>query len=432
MKPSQALSYLDSLIELGVKVGLEHTRVLASALGDPQARFPSVLVGGTNGKGSTASFLAAILQRAGRRTGLYTSPHLVDVRERIRIQGELITLEEFAEGMGLVREAAEQCMESGSVEGFPTYFEALTLVCFDHFARRSVEVAVLEVGLGGRLDCTNVVEPRVTVVTNVGLDHEEWLGQGLLSITREKAGIFRSGVPAFTAAKKPEVLDILRREALRMGAPLHSLGECEVRAGATEWELRWGCQSLGLPKPGLLGEHQLENAALAVRCSWALREMGWDVPDEAIRSGIREARWPGRLEKVAAAPDVYLDGAHNPDGCEALARFVDGLPESPKALVFTAMKDKPLEVMARILFPKFGRVFATSVPMPRCCRAEEIVERLPWSGVVPQPDAKRALQEAKAWAGHDGMVVASGSLYLVGYLKALETPQSSGSWGSGL
>ena len=432
MKASQALSYLDSLIELGVKVGLEHTRTLASALGDPQARFPSVLVGGTNGKGSTSSFLAAILQRAGHRTGLYTSPHLVDVRERIRIQGEFITPEELGEGMGEVRDAAERCMESGAVEGFPTYFEALTLLCFGHFARRSVELAVLEVGLGGRLDCTNVVEPRLTVVTNVGLDHEEWLGHGLLSITREKAGIFRPGIPVFTAAKRPEVLDILRREALKAGAPFHPLGECEMRAGAAEWELRCCGRSLNLPKPGLLGAHQFENAALAVRCSWALRKMGWEIPDEVIRGGIRDARWPGRLEKVAAAPDVYLDGAHNPDGCEALAHFVDGLPEGPKALVFAAMKDKPLEVMARTLFPRFGRVFATSLPMPRCCSDEEIVERLPWPGVVACPDAARALQEAKVWAGSDGVVVVSGSLYLVGYLKALEAPHPSGSWGSGL
>lgn len=432
MKPSQALSYLDSLIELGVKMGLEHTRALSSALGNPESRFPSVLIGGTNGKGSTASFLAAILQKAGYRTGLYTSPHLVDVCERIRIQGELITPQEFADGMEVVQEIAGRCMESGSVEGFPTYFEALTLLCFCQFARKSVDVGVLEVGLGGRLDCTNIVEPSVTVITNVGLDHEEWLGQGLLNITREKAGIFRRNVPAFTAARRHEVLEILRREALVSGTPLHLLTECEMRVGEREWELQCGDRLIGLPRPGLLGDHQFENAALAVRCSWALGEMGWNIPEEAIRLGIREARWPGRLEKVSADPDVYLDGAHNPDGCEALARFVEGLPKGPKALVFTAMKDKPLESMAGFLFPRFERIFVTTLPMPRCCSAGEIAERISRPNVVPVPDTGQALEEAIAWVGHNGLVVVSGSLYLVGYLKAMKEPQSCRSWGSGL
>ena len=431
MTPSHALGYLDSLIELGIKVGLDHTRTLAKAMGEPQDRFPSVLIGGTNGKGSTASFLAAILRSAGFRTGLYTSPHLVDVTERIQIQGENIRIEELAEGLDRVRCVAEGAMESGAVEGFPTYFEALTLAAFDHFARKAVDWAVLEVGLGGRLDCTNVAKPRACVITNVGLDHEDWLGQGLLNIAREKAGIFRPRVPIFTAARNPEALAILRKEALKAGAPFHPLEECEVAATPAGWSLATGDHRLALPPPSLLGAHQVENAALAVRCCWALREQGWPIPDEAISAGVREARWPGRLEKVAETPDTYLDGAHNVEGCESLALFVESLSHAPKALVFTAMKDKPLESMARALFGPFDAVFATTLPMSRCCTGQEIADRVP-AEIRPVENAGEALEEARRLVGPRGLVVAAGSLYLVGYLKALLGEGPSVTWGSGL
>ena len=432
MTPAQALGYLDSLIELGIKVGLDHTRVLAEALGDPQERFPSVLIGGTNGKGSTASFLAAVLKAAGYRTGLYTSPHLVDVTERIQVRGEPISLEELAQGLERVRAASEAAMESAAVEGFPTYFEALTLAAFDHFARAAVDAAVLEVGLGGRLDCTNVVRPRACVVTNVGLDHEDLLGQGLPAIAREKAGIFRPRVPAYTAARDPEVLDILGKEALKAGAWLHPLQECELAVRSDGWTLADGDSRLELPAPGLPGAHQIENAALAVRCCWALRDQGWQIPDEAIRSGIAGARWPGRLEWIAPAPDTYLDGAHNVEGCECLARFVRTLPHTPKVLVFTAMKDKPLESMAGALFSSFDEVVATTLPLPRCLTGAEIALRLPRAGAKPVDDAAQALAEARRTAGPSGLVVAAGSLYLVGYLKAVRLGGPSATWGSGL
>jgi dihydrofolate synthase/folylpolyglutamate synthase len=432
MTPAQALSYLDSLIELGIKVGLGHTRVLAEVLGDPQDRFPSILIGGTNGKGSTASFLAAILQAAGCRTGLYTSPHLVDVTERIQVQGKPIPLEELAQGLDRVRAASEAAMESASVEGFPTYFEALTLAAFDHFSRAAVDVAVLEVGLGGRLDCTNVVQPQACIVTNIGLDHEDWLGQGLQAVAREKAGIFKPRVPAYTAARDPEVLAILGKEALKAGAWLHPLHECELSARSDGWALSERGNRLELPLPGLPGAHQIENAALAVLCCWGLMDQGWQIPDEAIRTGIAGAQWPGRLEKIAPAPDTYLDGAHNVEGCECLARFVRTLPHTPKVLVFTAMKDKPLASMAGALFSSFDEVIATSLPMPRCLAGAEIALRLPRAGVRSLEDAAEALGEARKTAGPSGLVVAAGSLYLVGYLKAARLGVPSATWGSGL
>ncbi|MGA9752163.1 MAG: folylpolyglutamate synthase/dihydrofolate synthase family protein [Acidobacteriota bacterium] len=428
----QSLRYLDALIEMGIKVGLDHTRALARALGDPQRSFPCVIVGGTNGKGSTAAYLAAILQGAGYRTGLFTSPHLVDVRERIRVDGRIIGKEAFAEAASHLRATAEAAMGSGLLEGCPTYFEALTLMGFLHFMRERVEAGVLEVGLGGRLDCTNIADPLVSVVTNVGRDHEEWLGKGVMRIAREKAGIFRPGVPALTAASGPRVLSVLRREAERLGTRLLPLSECGVSVGTEGWRMVCGRDSLDLPLPALPGRHQVDNAALAVRCCWVLRQLGWHVPDESIREGIAGARWPGRLELAVRSPETYLDGAHNPDGCRALARWVAGRPEARRALVFTAMKDKPIGVMAQLLFPSFGRVWATAVPMARCARIETIRRRS--RGLVTDlaEDPGEALAAARRWAGRDGLVVAAGSLYLVGYLKSSLEDADPLSWGSGL
>jgi|YelNatPaOPRAMG01_1025707.scaffolds.fasta_scaffold01380_6 dihydrofolate synthase/folylpolyglutamate synthase len=428
----QALRYLDALIGMGIKVGLDHTRTLARALGDPQRSFPCVIVGGTNGKGSTAAYLATILQGAGYRTGLFTSPHLVDVRERIRVNGRMIGKEAFAEAASRLRTTAEEAVRNGLLEGCPTYFEALTLMGFLHFMRERVEAGVLEVGLGGRLDCTNIADPSVSVVTNVSRDHEEWLGKGVMRIAREKAGIFRPGVPALTAANGTRVLSVLRGEAERLGTRLLPMSDCSVNVGTNGWRMECGDDSLDLPLPALPGGHQVDNAALAVRCCWVLRRMGWPISDESIRQGIAGARWPGRLELAARWPETYLDGAHNPDGCRALARWVAERPEGRRALVFTAMKDKPIGVMAQLLFPYFGRVWATAVPMTRCAQPEIIRRRS--RGLVTDlaEEPREALAAARRWAGSGGLVVAAGSLYLVGYLKSFLEEADPLSWGSGL
>ncbi len=431
MNYAQTLSYLESLIEFGVKTGLEHTAALAAMMGDPQDGFPSILIAGTNGKGSTSAFLAAILRRAGYRTGLYTSPHLVNVEERIAVDGRPIGRDAFAESMTRVRHTAEKAVSEGVVEESPTYFESLTLACFDHFNRSGLDMGVLEVGLGGRTDCTNIVRPVLTAVTNVGLDHEKYLGHGLASIAREKAGIFKGGVPALTAADRPLVLEVLGREAERAGTVL-SPQTCRIETGDSSWRLEGGEGILELPYPAIPGAHQIANASLAVRCCWSLRTLGWSIGDDAIRAGIAEARWPGRLERVAGRPDTYFDGAHNPDGCEALARFVRRLPHARKGLVFTAMKDKPVNAMTARLFSEFDAVWATSVPMPRCCSPEEIRDCAGGRDVERDPDPVSALNRARAWAGESGLVVAAGSLYLVGYLEAALGNLSRESWGSGL
>ncbi|MEJ2368326.1 MAG: Mur ligase family protein, partial [Acidobacteriota bacterium] len=296
MNYPQSLDYLESLVRLGIKAGLERTRKLASAMGDPQNRYPSILVAGTNGKGSVSAFLESILRKAGFRTGLYVSPHLVDVRERISAGGGLIAREDFAARMTAVRQAAER------VKGRPTFFEVLTLAAFDHFAQAGVDAAVLEVGLGGRLDCTNIVGPRLSVVTNIGLDHQEWLGPDLPSIAREKAGIFRRGIPALTGSRRPVVVETLRREALRLGTPLRFRDEMSLEPTRDGWTLNCPEGSLRLPPAPLAGRHQLENAALAVRAALVLREQGWEIPDSALIRGVAETRWPGRLQQVLQSP----------------------------------------------------------------------------------------------------------------------------------
>ena len=433
MNFQESLAYLEALIAMGVQAGLNHTRSLASRLGDPQRSYPCILVAGTNGKGSTSSFLAAILGASGIRVGLYSSPHLVSVRERVRLDGMLIGEEDLAAGLTRVREVSNSAIAAGELSGPPTYFEAMTLLAFEHFRRASVGAAILEVGLGGRLDCTNIADPILSLVTNIALDHEDYLGKGLENIATEKAGVFRPGVPALTAAQEGQGLQTLRRQARERGTPLQELGACRIEVLPNSWRISCGDRCLCLPLPALPGRHQLQNAALAVLAAWSLRDLGWVIPDEALREGVASARWPGRLERLAAAPDLYLDGAHNPHGCEALAAFVGDQPQRRKALVFTAMRDKPVAAMLSILVPCFGAVWATRVPMNRCMPAQEVAGAASGVAVRTQDDPISAVEAARSWAGPEGLVVVAGSLYLVGYVKSLQEEGTLlKSWGSGL
>jgi dihydrofolate synthase/folylpolyglutamate synthase len=429
----QALVYLDSLALFGIKAGLDHTRRLAEAMGSPQRTFPSVLVAGTNGKGSTSAFLERILRQSGRRVGLFTSPHLVDVRERIMVSGEPIPPEALAEAVTRVREASEALQGEGELEGPPTYFECLTLAALHHFRDRNVDLAVLEVGMGGRLDCTNVVEPILSVVTTIGLDHQQWLGSDVASIAREKAGIFRRGVPALTGEARSPAAAVLEAEGRRIGAAFEG-PEGTIIDGDGSWLFSLGDVRFHLPHPPMPGRHQLENAALAVRCALRLDRSGWAIPESAIAGGIGCAAWPGRLERVATGPDVYVDGAHNPDACEVLAAFIGGLARAPKALVFTAMRDKDLASMARALGPKFDGVWVTTLPMARCAAPADLKAAFGGDAgkVEVVLDSEEALAEARRWVGADGVVVAAGSLYLAGRLKAALSGAPARSWGTGL
>lgn len=431
MDYQETLAWLNDLASLGIKAGLDHTRFLAERLGGPQKQFPSILVAGTNGKGSACAILEATLRAAGLKTAFYSSPHLVDVRERIRLGGELISRDAFAMALSKVRLAFEKASRCSEIEAPPTFFEALTLAAFLAFAEARVEIAILEVGLGGRLDCTNIVEPILSAVTSIGLDHQEFLGETVELIAIEKAGIFRAGVQALTSARHRDALGALKLQAEKLGVPLATPDEMQTEMLDNGWKLACPEGGLELPLPALTGEHQIENTALAARAALMLRSQGWNIPDSAIAFGVAHARWPGRLQKILDSPATFLDGAHNSDGCAALARFALGLPH-PRALVFTCMKDKPSAQLANILSPVFDAVWLTGLPMQRCAAPEEIAANASWANPRIEPRAKKALEDARAFAGPKGSVVAGGSLYLVGHLLQILGAEEASLFGTGL
>ncbi len=400
-----------------MKLGLAAIDAVCERLGRPERRVPSLLVAGTNGKGSTAATLAAIATEAGLLAGLYTSPHLMDVTERIRAGPEDITPRELDAALGEVFAAADRA------PAIPvTYFEAMTAAAFVVFARHRVDVAILEVGLGGRLDATNVAPASLSVVTSISLDHMEELGGTISAIASEKAGVFRAGRPALTASALPDARRAFRAAADRAGAALHEM-PVEARAEpqeislcGTRFRLATPVRHYALATP-LLGEHQAANAAVAVRAA----ELFWPAIDpEAVRRGVASVRWPGRLERfVARGRTVFLDGCHNPEGAGALARFLAATGTHPD-LVFGAMADKDVEAMAAALGRLPRRLVVVPVASARAASPEELARRFRAS----RPDARpvssltAALEELLAVPSAEPIIVA-GSLYLVGEARAL-------------
>ena len=416
MNPDSVLSRLEWL---GIKLGLERARDLLVRMGEPQRRFPSVLVAGTNGKGSTSAFLAAMAQAAGYRTGLYTSPHLERVEERLRIDGRTIEPDRLGTLLEDLVGLAER--ETGSP---PTYFEAVTLAAFQGFDEAQVDLAVVEVGLGGRLDATNLADPVLSLITSIGFDHREFLGDTLADIAREKAGILRSGRPALVWIEDEEPAESVRKVASELGADLHFASD-EVRIDAVEtWG--WEGQRIRLTTPvrkydleiPLLGDHQAKNLGLAVRAAERLSELGWDRLDSrAIVAGAVACRWPGRLEPIEL-PDgrrVLLDAAHNADGAAVLARFLDRL-DIPADLLFGVLADKDYGEMLPRLAARARRIVLTR---PASSRAMDPAELLPLlagrENIEVEPDPGRALDRALALNGE--VLVACGSIYLVGELR---------------
>ncbi len=421
MNYEQSLTYVQSAKERGAqKRGLQNIKELLRRLGNPEARFPCVHVAGTNGKGSVCALLEAMLRAAGLKTGLYTSPYLERFPERIRVAGMEIGTEDFARVAAQVRAAAESMAAEGL--GEPTFFELVTACGFLYFAEMGVDVAVIETGLGGRTDATNVVTPMLTVITAIGSDHAASLGGTLQSIAAEKAGILKPGVPCVLAAgNPPPVVDIVSRKAAELGCEL--LDCSKVEAKPLEVTLRG--QSFDLAGPGvllsglsmaLLGEHQLRNAAAAVRAAVALRTH-FGIPDSAIRVGLAAARWPGRLEVLRQEPPLLLDGAHNPHGAAALSACLNTLLGDRQAcIVFAAMADKDAAGMAPLLAPVAARAIATQPPghgRRAAHSADHLAALFAAQGVPSQalPDWQDAIQATLA----GGLpVVICGSLYLVG------------------
>ena len=370
------------------KFDLEGIRVLLAALGNPERSGRFVHVAGTNGKGSTSAMIESGLRHAGLRTGLYTSPHLIEPTERIQICGVPVSQQEFAAAFARIAEPT-------------TYFETVTAMAFQIFAERA-EITVLEVGLGGRLDATNVVQPELCVITPIDFDHEAFLGKSIESIASEKAGILKPGVPAVFATQRPEALRVLRERA--DPDALLDVREVELHRRGS----RFLVGGLRVECP-LAGAHQVENARVAVT---ALKHLG--VPDGAIQAGIAAARWPGRLERLRENPEVIVDGAHNPAGARALAAYIDEFYAGERCtLIFGAMRDKSIEEIAEILFPRFAEVILVAPKQPRAMNPEVLKE------MVDAPHARSAAGLLEAIGMATGTTFITGSLFLVGEARQL-------------
>jgi len=400
-----------------VKLGLERVSTLLEHLGSPQSGGSFVHVAGTNGKGSVCAMVESALRAGGRRTGLFTSPHLVEPTERIRISGEPVPPELFARAFDTVHQQAEALLAQGGLDAHPTYFETVTAMALLLFRELAAEVVVLEVGLGGRLDATNVVSPLLSVITPVDYDHESYLGTGLESIAGEKAGIIKPGVPLIIGPQHPPVQALLEARAAAAGSPIArfsdwTIVELEIDASGSRFAIP-GPPPLRIECP-LAGEHQVSNALTAIA---ALRLLA--TPPRAIEEGVRLVRWPGRLECVSRQPEIILDGAHNPAGARALASHIRRFYAGRRVrLVYGAMRDKAVTEVAGILFPLADEVILTSPDHPRAVRPEAIRGLVDHPRLRVAPSLPAALELLRQFSP-DQVSFITGSLYLVGAARAL-------------
>jgi len=414
-----ALAYLKGREKFGIKFGLANIDKLAAALGRPERQFTSILIAGTNGKGSTAALLQSILTAAGYRTGRYTSPHIRFLEERIQVDGRPIAPDELASVVARVADASQTLTE-------PTFFEAITASAFAFFADCEVDAAVLEVGMGGRWDATNIAPAAISVITPIGFDHERFLGDSIAAIASEKAAIIKEARPVVIGELVPEALEVVADEARRKnaylirardGSEIHvlELTENVQRVRLTTPECDYG--NVDLP---LVGEHQLDNLVLAVRVAELLEP---ELTAEQVREGVRSTKWLGRLQRIEGAPALLLDAAHNVMAAEQLARFLKAHPRENRVLLFGVMKDKRVHEMLAQLLPHVSHFVATRPEMSRARGPEPLASFARDRGTPAEAIAssERALTRARELAGPTGEVVVAGSIFLLGEIvEALE------------
>ena len=451
------------------KFDLAHMRVLMAALGDPQTSFPSVLIAGTNGKGSTAATLSSILTAAGYRTGLYTSPHLIRVNERIQIDGGQIPDEEFARLYFQVDDVANRLVASGGLPHHPSFFEVLTALAFLYYAEQQIDIAVLEVGLGGRLDATNIVEPLLSIITDIALDHQDYLGNTIAAITREKAGILRPNGILITLHQHPEANQAIGEAAASLNltaisaAPFippttaapasHGQDPASAEgifATSNHYILNLDNEPLEVNSV-LQGQHQQRNIALAIAAAIALRnqagykqtptsnQKSYKITSANIEAGIRNTRWPGRLELLRGTPPILLDVAHNPAGAWTLRAAIAQLPPTqPRTLIFSCLRDKSVKEMTQILLPLFDsssgeperahdHIILAPIDNPRATSLEDLLAAARALDIPAHaaPHMAAALAEARAVTPKDGLIIATGSVYLVGDIRNLALHQGA-------
>jgi dihydrofolate synthase/folylpolyglutamate synthase len=438
------LDYLFGLQRFGIKLGLDNITALLKHLGDPHVGLRAVHIAGTNGKGSTAAFLAFILRQAGYRVGLYTSPHLVDFTERIQVDGVPITGKRVVQLTEHIRQVVDQIIREGDlwakvnssllIKDFDrqkatiTFFEFITAMAFLHFQEARVEVAVLETGMGGKLDATNVIDPLLSLITPISLEHQEYLGKTLLQIAGEKAGIIKPKRPLLTTARQPEVLSLLERKCQELQSPFYAWGR-DFRGRRVGPQLmnfqgrhrRWTKLRLGLA-----GKHQVLNASLALAAAEALIEGGFLLDEEHLRKGLAETKWPGRLELIGDSPRILLDGAHNPGAAEVLKKNLkEDFPRRRLVLVLGIMADKEIPKMMTQLVPLADLLILTRPGMARAASPAQLRShassfRKP---IVEVAEVSSAVKYALAEAGKEDLIVISGSLFTVGEARAFLVEQ---------
>ncbi|HEX6285234.1 MAG TPA: folylpolyglutamate synthase/dihydrofolate synthase family protein [Pyrinomonadaceae bacterium] len=407
MQFAEAVQYLLSLGHetLTIKLGLRNTELLLHTLRNPERSFKSVQIAGTNGKGSTAVMLDAICRAAGIKTGLYTSPHLVSITERIRIGGVEITQKDFARHTTIVRSVAHELLGSKQIDALPTFFEQLTVIALNAFREAGVELAILETGLGGRLDSTTAANAAVVGITQIAMDHEEYLGHTLASIAGEKAAIIRPGVTAVIGEQEPQALEVLLQRCAAVG----------VRPSLPEGRNVWK----GDVPLNLRGAHQIQNASVAIRLAEGLRQHGFAITSDQIGFGLATATHAGRLELI---PPFLLDGAHNPAGANALRTYLDELDEEFLTLVFGAMRDKKLDQIAEILFPIADCLVLTTIQNPRSASVATLapLAKMFTRGIVIETDSSAgAVRTALTQTPAGGLICITGSLYLIGETRPM-------------
>jgi dihydrofolate synthase/folylpolyglutamate synthase len=421
MDPLDALLALE---HLGIKFGLENIRALCAALGHPQNRYRSVIIAGTNGKGSVTAMTDRALTAAGHRAGRYTSPHLIQLEERFAIDGVPVSADTLRRVAGDVLLAAERLRSAGGLAADPTFFEVCTAIAFEIFRRNNVDAAVLEVGMGGRFDATNVAEPCAAAITTVDFDHERFLGHTIAEIAFEKAGVIKPGMTVVVGEVKPDALDVISSRCREQGAHLVIAGEgvttaVSIADGRTLLEVRTPARAYPPMRLALRGRHQVVNAIVAIRVLEALPALGIDVPPDAIVAGLTTARWPGRLDLVQLADgsQVLLDAAHNPAGAGALADYLAEVFPQRLPIVFGAMRDKDAGAMLAHLAPRASRFIVTEPPNPRAAAAAALAHLAAAAAhAVPVdvvPDPGEALKRAFEYGP---LVVAAGSIFLAGDL----------------
>jgi dihydrofolate synthase/folylpolyglutamate synthase len=397
------LAYVFRLEQFGIKFGLDSIRAMLARLGSPQQAYRSIHIAGTNGKGSVTAMVDTVLRQAGHRSARYTSPHLVDLSERFVVDGRPVSADEMRRSAGDVRDVIEAMVAEGTLSAKPTFFEATTAMAFDLFRNARVEFAVIEVGLGGRLDSTNVIEPVVTAITSIDFDHQQYLGNSLAAIAAEKAGIIKAGVPVVVGDMAPEAYDVIARVARERSAEL-------IRSSESQ-------RDYGPIRLGLRGEHQAANARVALRVLETLERAGVKIGSDAIRDGLANVTWPGRLDhrRLPDGHEVVLDAAHNPAGARALASYVRSLGGPKPTLVFGAMRDKDVDGMLTVLLPEVGRVVVTKPSNQRSADPEELASRIRKIAPSLEVSVVASPHDAVAVATRSSpLTVVAGSIFLLG------------------